>query len=113
MSKRPKCKMCEVPLYHSDKPLAFMAASKSLCEDCYIAQEEASLFMRHLDKIRRCEHLWDEWESAEIENSDERVFVRQCELCRTLNTVYAKELPPENIDYDISWCDLDRTAPEP
>jgi hypothetical protein len=105
--------MCEVPLYHSDKPLAFMAASKSLCEDCYIAQEEASLFMRHLDRIRRCEHLWDEWESAEIENSDERVFVRQCELCRTLNTVYAKELPPENIDHDISWCDLDRTAPEP
>lgn len=114
-----RCKSCMTPLNSQDSPLDFVASKKRLCPFCYTSYAQAQLMHRHISQVRRCEHLWTEWEFTEVsedhanDDIEPYIFVRQCELCNTFMSVHGSQPPPESEELDISWCDLDRTTPEP
>lgn len=106
--------MCQQPLlYGSD--IEQSAARHGLCPACYAYSAEAFIFMQRLAKKSLCEHLWNEWAIVEQQEEEEDlfIFVRKCELCGRIDHRVSELTIEEDPDTDISWCDLDRTTPEP
>lgn len=106
--------MCQQPLLH-DSDIERLAARHGLCPSCYAYSAEAFIFMQRLIKKSFCEHLWSEWDVVDHAEDDEGLFIlaRKCELCRRIDYRTSEMTIEEDPETDISWCDLDRTIPEP
>lgn len=118
MAKRKKleCRSCLTPLSSQDSPLDFAAAKRGLCPECYIDSVEANLMVDHIRRMRECEHFWSDWDAVAtlVEDPvDGKLFHRVCLLCKLQATAIGPVPPATPDSLDISWCDLDRTTPEP
>jgi hypothetical protein len=70
------------------------------CMEMCIAEQKAQ------DQLK-CSHAWSSWEG------NPGHWSRICLRCDALSLSYTESPPQPHPDYDISWCDLDRTTPEP
>ena len=112
--KRLECQSCQEPIRSQESPLDFAAAKRGLCPHCYIQTVESTMILNHIERIRACEHLWSDWSFVSSpECGDEFLFHRSCCLCNLNRTAIGPVPPPEPESLDISWCDLNRTVPEP
>lgn len=117
MAKDGVCRMCRQPLFREDSPfgpdIEQAAASHQMCPMCYAAQAEAFIFMQSMMKRQACEHSWGQW--LVVDSTDEELYlvVKTCKLCALVRSKFSELPVQDDPELDISWCDLDRTIPEP
>ncbi len=102
-----RCRHCRMMLHPNFSPLDAAASRRRLCPYCYVAAQNEGNLEASVNKIRRCEHLWTDWEIADGEDATEILFARTCELCGIVVTHVGKSTPPEPEEFDISWATLD------
>ena len=114
--KKTECLSCRAPLNSQDSPLDFVASTRGLCPECFTKQVTDDIAIQNIHKIRRCEHLWPKWGRAatiEADGDEHSLYARTCAMCGLIRTAIGPVPPPDPEPFDVSWCDLDRTVPEP
>lgn len=101
--KIARCKSCGDALLPQRSILDMLAAKLFYCPWCM----EADAAEQRMDQQAQCDHAWGSWEG------EAGYWRRFCVRCEAMHVSYCKTFPTEHPDLDISWCNLDRTTPEP
>lgn len=103
MTGRSRCRDCGAILLPQRSVLDLIASKMRYCPFCMeigIAEQKAR-------DQRSCDHAWGAWEGGPGH------WTRICVRCDCIHISYTEASPEPPPDFDISWCDLDRTVPEP